>query len=683
MHSKTRQILISMLTVFLLTALLPVGALAQDEKYADHVTHYDPGYSNGNIPTVNKDAPAAEGPIDGNSVSLGQGGLIELRFVDNYVFNSGDSADDVFFQEVGPDDENVYVGLHPTGATLALIGTLGGDTNGDGYIEFGSASSAIDIDQLYPGFDAGELRFDAIQLIDVFSQGNLNGNTVGADIDAVWGLSTSPLNLPSPVYANDFDPGCVGNTYQGPGAQGGVGCGPGPSGFGYGGDFDGVDDLIEIPYDSSLNWTDQGTLAVWLKPNVVDGTVGDRWYALDHLMIHLANGYAVFSVAFPVGGQWGTSINVSAYIPADEWTHLAGVYDGTSITLYVNGLPAASAPASGTVQSSQRPLILGGRPGWVHYNGLMDVFRLWNVGLTPEQVDFLASQTGPATADLAGSTAMGEVGEVQVDDLTITVGLQRTYQNPVVFALPPSYNGSAHALPRVTNVTATSFDLAIDEAPNQDGVHNLENVSYLVFEAGSWELIDGTRIEVGTVSTDTQLYRDSVVGATENWTAVTLASPLAATPVVLTQVQSDLQSGWVFSRNNNAAATGFDLTLQENESSTTAHGAEVVGWLAMEPVVGTWSGHPFEARRTLTWIDHVWRTAGFNIALGSAPRIIAGLSSANGFDPARLRRRSLTSTSVRFKVEEDTTFDSETGHVDEEVSLLAIGGMGLFFADPF
>ena len=48
----------------------------------------------------------------------------------------------------------------------------------------------------------------------------------------------------------------------------------------------------------------------------------------------------------------------------------------------------------------------------------------------------------------------------------------------------------------------------------------------------------------------------------------------------------------------------------------------------------------------------------------------------NGDDPAGMRYRSLSKTSVQVRVEEDTTLDSETRHTTEVVSYLAIQGNG-------
>jgi hypothetical protein len=49
-------------------------------------------------------------------------------------------------------------------------------------------------------------------------------------------------------------------------------------------------------------------------------------------------------------------------LPAGTWVHLAGVYDGRQIALFVNGQKAASTNATGARLSSDKSLYVGARP---------------------------------------------------------------------------------------------------------------------------------------------------------------------------------------------------------------------------------------------------------------------------------------------------------------------------------
>ena len=174
----------------------PNGAVS----FADEVIDYNNMYSGGPAPTLYLDPQTALGPPDykpgtGKSVSLGRGGKIELKFVNNYLVNSGDDSYDLHVFEVGTLAEDTFVAIRPTPDTTNLLNP-NDDLNGDGFYEIGKiygATSSIDIDFYFPGFSAEELVFDAVQLIDDPNEGDISGPYVGADIDAVGAIGTVRL----------------------------------------------------------------------------------------------------------------------------------------------------------------------------------------------------------------------------------------------------------------------------------------------------------------------------------------------------------------------------------------------------------------------------------------------------------------------------------------------------------
>lgn len=173
-----------------------------ESSFVDFVIQYDPLFSGGPAPTspsrLNPNAalgvPDFTGPVAGpGSVGLGSGGLIELGFDDNVLTNSGDNRDDLHIFEIGPDVEDTFVAIRPTTATFSLLDPTG-DANGDGFFEIGKvfgAISSIDIDSFFPNFNAGDLEFDAVQLIDDPNEGSRDITFIGADIDAVGAISSS------------------------------------------------------------------------------------------------------------------------------------------------------------------------------------------------------------------------------------------------------------------------------------------------------------------------------------------------------------------------------------------------------------------------------------------------------------------------------------------------------------
>ena len=222
------------------------------------------------------------------------------------------------------------------------------------------------------------------------------------------------------------------------------------------------------------------------------------------------------------------------------------------------------------------------------------------------------------------------------------------------------------------------FTLRVHEAPNKNGDHSAsETVSYLVIERGIWQLPDGTILQAGKVDTS------DVVGSrvTNVWETVTFEYGFPdMLPAVVSQVQTSADGHWVKTRTQRISAAGFDVALEEEENSTSGHGTETIGWVAIEPASGSWSGHAFEAGTTSESVTNSWYTLSFSESFSEAPLVVAGMATYNDDDNAGMRRGSVDSSSIQLMIEEDTTRDSETTHAAEAVSFLAVESAGTLSA---
>lgn len=165
--------------------------------------------------------------------------------------------------------------------------------------------------------------------------------------------------------------------------------------YGLGGSFDGVDD-IALTEDGVLNFTDGLTVAAWVKPDVVTGvhTIVNKWYTMDSYSLIIGDGRYIFTVAFP-DGDWGTTVAVSTPATAGSWTHVAGVFNGSThiIRIYVNGnLKAIASTPAGPLQQSARPVAVGSHPSWNSFDGRIDEVALYGTAMTTAQIRNLASR---------------------------------------------------------------------------------------------------------------------------------------------------------------------------------------------------------------------------------------------------------------------------------------------------
>jgi subtilisin family serine protease len=232
---------------------------------------------------------------------------------------------------------------------------------------------------------------------------------------------------------------------------------------------------------------------------------------------------------------------------------------------------------------------------------------------------------------LSGSFEL-ETSTVSLNDEWQTVNLSKAFTNPVVVAKPLSYNGHDPAVVRIRNVTASSFEIRIQEWDYKDGWHTTEVVGYLVMERGHWTLPDGTEVEAGTTATD----------ATDSLIDVAFTSGFSITPVVITAVTTFNGSDTVATRNRNITTSGFQTGMQEQEANAQSHVTETISYIAWEPGSGTADGKTYEVGRTGDTITDAFHTINF------------------GF-----------SRSVSIKVDEEASKDSETSHTTENVGYIA------------
>lgn len=272
---------------------------------------------------------------------------------------------------------------------------------------------------------------------------------------------------------------------------------------------------------------------------------------------------------------------------------------------------------------------------------------------------------------------IGEVGKISnFDHSSQTIQLDRTYTNPVVFALPVSYNGGDPAIARITDIQNNSFSVYLQEPEYMDKRHTKESLSYIVLEAGSWQLADGTILEVGTTNTNSI--------TTSAWSNIEFNSEFETTPAVFSQVQTDNGVQFVRTRQKSASKDGFELAMEEEEAlKLSGHATESVGWLAIESGSGNWSGLEYQAGSTGRNINHTWDKVDFDRNFDRSPSLFASLASFHGGDSAGLRYRSLGASGVELKVEEDRSLDSEISHTLETANFLAIAGSGHLSATAY
>ncbi|WP_197431262.1 LamG-like jellyroll fold domain-containing protein [Halorubrum sp. CBA1125] len=264
---------------------------------------------------------------------------------------------------------------------------------------------------------------------------------------------------------------------------GDVSAATGHQGTGQGLTFDGG--YVDAGSDASLDITEPPlTVECWVKPGdpasgdgfqpyVVKVPDGGGQYSLHRPdQNHDSGGQLEFAMQSPSGEwQW-----VRTPIPTPwqgTWHHLAAVYDGSTLTMYVDGQSAASTSTSISMNGSSNALEIGRNPyhtdRHVSPGTVVDQVRVYRSALSPNQLgydnprteptgnddavlwyDFETIQAGGLTLDASMATSGSiQPGSTETIDATLTNGTDAAMED-VDLSVDAPYGWST------TATTATS-----------------------------------------------------------------------------------------------------------------------------------------------------------------------------------------------------------------------------------
>lgn len=170
-----------------------------------------------------------------------------------------------------------------------------------------------------------------------------------------------------------------------------------------------------------------------------------------------------------------STIGSSSAIPgANQWFWIALVYNGTTLTLYINGVSVGTATVSGTWGNQAGNLVVGNKfdfgsnnfPGYIQELRISNIARYSGSSYTPSATPFVTDANTVLLMHLANSQG----GLVSDDALSALAVLQQTYssssttvQNPVTVNAPSNDNltlGISNNYAQGYKILAMDFRLA-------------------------------------------------------------------------------------------------------------------------------------------------------------------------------------------------------------------------------
>jgi hypothetical protein len=162
--------------------------------------------------------------------------------------------------------------------------------------------------------------------------------------------------------------------------------------------LDGQTAFLQVPDSKSLHsFTNAITIEVWFKATAFPAEDGDVYSFVrknieegrENFYLRLCIIRGKPCVQFNPGGTVGT-LQVPYEFAADRWYHLAGVYNGLMMAIFVNGEAAKGQFAVGQMRIDDSDLMIGkGDPTWSsgeHFHGDLDEIRLWNVARSRDEI---------------------------------------------------------------------------------------------------------------------------------------------------------------------------------------------------------------------------------------------------------------------------------------------------------
>lgn len=160
--------------------------------------------------------------------------------------------------------------------------------------------------------------------------------------------------------------------------------------------FDGINDFIQM-YNTNFDTTTR-TVSLWIKPAIIaqygvcyarraSNTFKDRIYLYTNNRLYVAFNDSIDNVNFIVS-SWN----------ANEWHHVVVICDGTSLTLYTDGIARSSDTTIGTYGAGS--VVFLGNDGTNEFNGAISDVLIFNRVLTNNEIQQIYKGSYPKFATI-------------------------------------------------------------------------------------------------------------------------------------------------------------------------------------------------------------------------------------------------------------------------------------------
>lgn len=277
------------------------------------------------------------------------------------------------------DDDNIAT------STVGQISLISGDTKDDAF------NNAADGNLSWPFSIAANYSYDSnkIEVTDGLAQLKDMGGEIDSNTQGLWHMNDSSGDLvDSSTNGNDLTQTVGTPTYSQDGK------------FNTSILFNGSDiKYINDGQQTGLDITDSLTLDAWIyrtASSTAEETILGKWKetgnARSYILFVNASNKLEFSLSSNGRSNGEVTLVANSEVLLNQWVHVAGVYDGSNMYVFQNGVLENSVSYSSGIADESSFFGIGGAEGKggssVYFNGLIDEARVsntarWTSGFTP------------------------------------------------------------------------------------------------------------------------------------------------------------------------------------------------------------------------------------------------------------------------------------------------------------
>ena len=184
-------------------------------------------------------------------------------------------------------------------------------------------------------------------------------------------------------------------------------------------DFDGTNDYVDLGTSSSLNPSSSLTLSTWIYLNGSGTGSLPTIYSSSKDSAGSAGGIALAYTASKIRFYLDTT-GSSGWVYAEtdsspntgQWYHVLGTWNGSTVTLYVNGSAQTTTASASTIgYNTDFPATIG-RYSSNYFQGLVDEVALFNTALSSSDITAIYNSGVPADISSLNPVGWWRMGDI-------------------------------------------------------------------------------------------------------------------------------------------------------------------------------------------------------------------------------------------------------------------------------